>query len=338
MPSSLSAGAKAHTVPAKSLSWIYDVEDRLHTPLARAYALHVRRALDTIEERGQKLGALVIEPLLMGAGGMIFVDPLFQRIMIDTVRGRRSGKSTEWSGMPVIFDEVFVGLNRIGMESTGPLLGVNPDISVNAKVLTGGLIPLCVTMASKSIFNAFLSDKKAEALLHGHSYTAHPIGCEVANETLAQIDRLEKSEEWKSAKGKWNEYQGEGESKVWSLWDPQFVAEVSKLPNVKEAMSLGSVLAINFKDESAGSSHCLDLSELSHTEFLVGYTSFFAQNLLQPLKTASPEGGLSAAPGGAPYGINYRTLGNVAYFMTSLNTTSAVIRSVEDKIWKTIAN
>ena len=257
VPSSLSAGAKAHTVPAKSLSWIYDVEDRLHTPLARAYALYVRRALDKIEERGQKLGALVIEPLLMGAGGMIFVDPLFQRVMVDTVRGRRSGESTEWSGMPVIFDEVFVGLNRIGMESTGPLLGVNPDISVNAKVLTGGLLPLCVTMASKSIFSAFLSDKKAEALLHGHSYTAHPIGCEVANETLAQIDKLEKSDDWKAAKGKWNEYQGEGESKVWSLWDPQFVAEVSKLPNVKEAMSLGSVLAINFEDESAGSSRSL---------------------------------------------------------------------------------
>lgn len=320
VPSSLSAGDKAYTVLAKSLSWIYDVEDRLHTQVARAYALYIRRALDKIEERGQKLGALVIEPLLMGAGGMIFVDPLFQRVMVDTVRGRRSGKSSEWSGMPVIFDEVFVGLNRIGVESTGPLLGVNPDISVNAKVLTGGLLPLCVTMASKSIFNAFFSDKKAEALLHGHSYTAHPIGCEVANETLAQIDKLAKSEEWQAAKGKWNEYQGGEDSKVWSLWDPQFVAEVSKLSNVKEVMSLGSVLAINFEDESAG------------------YTSFFAQNLLQPLKAPSNEGGLSAAPGGAPYGINYRTLGNVAYFMTSLNTSSAVIRSVEDKIWKTIAN
>ncbi|KAF6754470.1 onanonoxo-7-onima-8-eninoihtemlysoneda [Ephemerocybe angulata] len=321
VPSSLSTTEKAHTVPAKSLSWIYDVEDRLHTPLARAYALYVSRALESIEKRGQKLGALVIEPLLMGAGGMIFVDPLFQRVLIDTVRGRRSGKSTEWSGMPVIFDEVFVGLNRIGMESTAPLLGVNPDISVNAKVLTGGLIPLCVTLASKSIFNAFLSDNKAEALLHGHSYTAHPIGCEVANETLAQIDKLEKSEEWTAAKGKWDELQGEGEkSKVWSLWDPQFVSEVSKLPKVKEVMSLGCVLAINFEDDAAG------------------YTSSFAQNALRSLKEPSPESGMSAAPGGAPYGVHYRTLGNVAYFMTSLNTKASVIRSIEDKIWSTIGN
>ncbi|KAJ2926902.1 hypothetical protein H1R20_g10184, partial [Candolleomyces eurysporus] len=319
VPSSLSSTEKPHTVPAKSLSWIYDVEERLHTPLARGYALYVQRALEKIEQRGQKIAALVIEPLVMGAGGMIFVDPLFQRVLVDVVRGRRSGSSKEWSGMPVIYDEVFVGLNRLGVESAGPLLGVYPDISVNAKVLTGGLVPLSVTLATQSIFNAFLSDAKADALLHGHSYTAHPIGCEVANETLAQIDRLVKTDEWRSAKSKWSEYQGE-ESKVWSLWDPQFVAEVSKLPKVKEAMALGSVFAINFEDSSAG------------------YTSFFAQNLLGPLKTPFEDSGLSDAPGGAPYGIHYRTLGNIGYFMTSLNTKASVIRSLEDKIWRTIAN
>lgn len=251
VPSSLSSTAKLQTVPAKSLSWIYDVEERLHTPLARGYALYVQQALEKIERQGQKLAALVIEPLVMGAGGMIFVDPLFQRVLVDVVRGRRSGSSKEWSGMPVIYDEVFVGLNRLGVESAGPILGVYPDISVNAKVLTGGLVPLAVTLATQSIFNAFLSDTKADALLHGHSYTAHPIGCEVANETLAQIDRLVKTDEWKSAKSKWSEYQGE-ESKVWSLWDPQFVAEVSKLPQVKEAMALGSVFAINFEDSVSG--------------------------------------------------------------------------------------
>ena len=250
-----SASGKAHTSVAKSLSWVYDVEDRLHTPLARAYAQYVRRALDKIEATGQKIGALIIEPLILGAGGMVFVDPLFQRVLVDVVRGRRSGKSKEWSGMPVIFDEVFVGLNRIGIESAGPILGVNPDISVNAKVLTGGLIPLSVTLASKSIFNAFLSDKKSEALLHGHSYTAHPIGCEVANETLKQIDKLAQSEDWMEAKRKWTVAQGqEGEeqSKVWSLWDPHFVSEVSKLPQVKRSMSLGTVLAIEFEDSAAG--------------------------------------------------------------------------------------
>jgi bifunctional dethiobiotin synthetase / adenosylmethionine---8-amino-7-oxononanoate aminotransferase len=137
------------------------------------------------------------------------------------------------------------------MESTGPLLGVYPDISVNAKVLTGGLIPLAVTLASQSIFEAFLSDNKAEALLHGHSYTAHAIGCEVANETLSLIDKLSTSEDWLAAQASWEKSDGQP-SPVWSLWDPNFITAISKLPQVKEAMTLGSVLAIKVQDTNAG--------------------------------------------------------------------------------------
>ncbi|PPQ95708.1 hypothetical protein CVT26_008351 [Gymnopilus dilepis] len=319
IPASLASFSQSNTVKAKSLPWVYDVEDRLHTPLARAYGLYIDRALASVQQRGgPKLAALVLEPLLMGAGGMLFVDPLFQRVLIDTVRGRRSGKSSSWSGMPVIFDEVFVGLHRIGIESSGPILGVHPDISVNAKILTGGLLPLAVTLASQSIFEAFLGDSKGEALLHGHSYTAHPIGCEVANETLALVDKLAASEEWAAAKANWAE--GEKNS-IWSLWDPNFVNAVSKLPQVKEAMAMGSVLSIKVQDDSAG------------------YVSHSAQELFRSLKLVSQEDGqLSTAPGGAPFSIHYRTLGDVAYFMTSLNTKATVIRSVEDKIWKTLAN
>ncbi|KAF9561979.1 PLP-dependent transferase [Agrocybe pediades] len=320
VPASLSSFPKAKEVKAASLSWVYEVENRLRTPLAQAYALYIQRALDSLEKRGgPKLAALVIEPILMGAGGMLFVDPLFQRVLVDTVRGRRSGSSSTWSGLPVIFDEVFVGLHRVSVESSGPILGVYPDISVNAKVLTGGLLPLAVTLASKSIFEAFLADNKADALLHGHSYTAHPIGCEVANETLSILDKLKESDDWKAAQASWAKPDGE-KSPVWSLWDPNFVMEISKLPQVRETMTLGTVLAIKIKDDSAG------------------YTSNSAQSALRSLLDASEaEGVLSSAPGGAPFGIHYRTLGDVAYFMTSLNTSSKVIRSIEDKIWKTLA-
>jgi len=251
VPSSLASFSTTQIVPAESLAWVYDVENRLQTPLARAYSLYITRSLESLSRRGPKLAALVLEPLVMGAGGMLFVDPLFQRVLVDTVRGRRSGSSSNWSGMPVIFDEVFVGLHRIGMESTGPLLGVYPDISVNAKILTGGLMPLAITLASKSIFEAFLSDKKAEALLHGHSYTAHPIGCEVANETLSLIDKLTLSDHWIAAKARWAKPDG-GLSPVWSLWDPEFVRALSSLPQVKETMALGTVLSIKIQDQAGG--------------------------------------------------------------------------------------
>jgi len=69
----------------------------------------------------------------------------------------------------------------------------------------------------------------------------------------------------------------------------------------------------------------------------LGYGSHLAQTLLQSIKGSIPSEQLvSSAPGGAAFGINYRTLGNVAYFMTSLNTPATTIRSVEDKIWSAL--
>jgi dethiobiotin synthetase/adenosylmethionine--8-amino-7-oxononanoate aminotransferase len=55
--------------------------------------------------------------------------------------GKNQSPNSDWSGMPVIFDRVFTGLHRLGMQSAESLLGVYPDISVNAKILTGGLVP-----------------------------------------------------------------------------------------------------------------------------------------------------------------------------------------------------
>ncbi|KII89646.1 hypothetical protein PLICRDRAFT_39766 [Plicaturopsis crispa FD-325 SS-3] len=320
LPGSISGKEVETTVDAESLTWAYDVPDRLTTPLAHTYREYISRTLRNLQENGgPKFAALVLEPLLMGAGGMIFVDPLFQRVMIDVVRGA-AGPTTgsEWRGVPVIFDEVFVGLYRIGMQSTGPLLGVNPDILVNAKILTGGLLPLAVTLATDSIFQAFLSENKTDALLHGHSYTAHAVGCEVANETLNIIERLPSSQSWQTAQSAWapETPKSDRPDHVWSFWDPGFVKTVSSMEIVSDVMTLGTVLAVELKDTSAG------------------YSSKTAQAVLQSIKTTvDGDSVVSSAPGGAPFGIHFRTLGNVAYFMTSLNTPAVTIRSIEDKIW-----
>ncbi|KAF9020973.1 PLP-dependent transferase [Hymenopellis radicata] len=299
------------------LSWAYDVPARLTSRLAMVYRSHIEKTLEMLRSKGTSLGALVLEPLILGAGGMMFIDPLFQRVLVDVVREMEATTDrSSWSGMPVIFDEVFVGLYRIGMESTTSILGVTPDISVNAKILTGGLVPLAVTLASNSIYEAFLSDTKADALLHGHSYTAHAVGCEVANETFKLLDGLSSSELWAAAKMQWSD--GSSNS-VWSFWDPRFVDVLSHLPVVEEVMTLGTVLAIKLKDDNAG------------------YVSQSAEAVFQPIGLAEVEGTeLSAAPGGQPFGVHFRTLGNVAYFITSLNTSATVLRSLEDKIWLTL--
>ncbi|TFK72989.1 PLP-dependent transferase [Pluteus cervinus] len=313
LPPAIAAAIGSNRIEAPSLSWIYDVAERLNTPLADVYRRHLRAALDKLHQDGRQFAALVLEPLLMGAGGMIFVDPLFQRILVDVVRET----SVDGAQTSVIFDEVFVGLYRLGLQTTAPTLGVKPDISVHAKILTGGLVPLSITLASEQIFKSFLGSTKAEALLHGHSYTAHPIGCEVANQTIQIVEKLSQSEEWKIAREQWKPLNAL-EANIWSFWDPNFVNAISALSTVDSVMTLGSVLALKLDD--AG-----------------GYVSHAAHDIFKTLKVnTEDEKSMTGAPGGLAYSVNFRTLGNVAYFMTSLNTPADTIRSLEDKIWDTL--
>jgi dethiobiotin synthetase/adenosylmethionine--8-amino-7-oxononanoate aminotransferase len=245
-----------NTEEGQPLSWIYDVGARLDTALASAYRKHVIETLEKLASGAgaTQLGALVLEPLVLGAGGMIFVDPLFQRVLIDAARLR---------GLPVIFDEVFVGLWRLGMRTASSLLGAYPDVSVYAKVLTGGLVPLAVTLASEDVFRAFEGTSKAEALLHGHSYSAYPVGCEVANAALDLYERLVRGEAWNAARAAWGAAAVGGKEEdddgtdtdataVWSVWSPQFVDVLSRLDVIEQAMTLGTVLAFKLKGGEMG--------------------------------------------------------------------------------------
>jgi len=152
-----------------------------------------------------------------------------------------------WTGLPVIFDEVFTGIYRLGHFNTSNLLRISPDIVVNAKLLTGGLVPLCTTTASQEIFEAFLSDQKVDALLHGHSYTAHAIGCNVAVDSLKMMEKMERQGSWDSFKIDWTKEQSV-KNAVWSMWSRDFVTRASNLEQVDYIVSMGSVLAISLKD------------------------------------------------------------------------------------------
>ncbi|KAG5988731.1 hypothetical protein E4U54_004551, partial [Claviceps lovelessii] len=258
-------------------------------------------------------------------------DPLFQRTLVNTVRqsprlfgtSTRAASSpddcTNWSGLPVIFDEVFTGLYRLGRATSSSFLGVHPDISVHAKLLTGGLLPLCATLASEGIFEAFLSPDKTDALLHGHSYTAHPIGCQVALESLHQMEGMERDGSWDWAKaqgwtGRQDRLHGERDGdeqgqpepqykeavQVWSTWPRTFVEHLSRQTDtVAGAWALGTVLAIHLKDSTGGG----------------GYSSTAALGLRDVL-AAGRAGGE-----GGPWNVHSRVLGNVLYVMTSQVTT-----------------
>lgn len=221
------------------------------------YEAYIEKTLDElVKKQGKKFGALIMEPIILGAGGMMFVDPLFQQSLVRVVR-RYAFEATSsppanelaWSGLPVVFDEVFTGLYRLGRFSAASFLDVHPDISVNAKLLTGGLLPLSITSASSSIFEAFWGDEKSEGLLHGHSYTAHAVGCHVANTSLDTMSRGKKGEEWKHFRQQWTSKRDFSRLNLWSMWSKAFVDSLSKHERVDHVNALGSVLSVSLVSE-----------------------------------------------------------------------------------------
>lgn len=219
----------------------------------------------------------------------------------------------DWSGLPVIFDEVFTGLYRLGRFTSCSFLGVHPDISVHAKLLTGGLVPLCTTLASESIFRAFGGNDKTDALLHGHSYTAHPVGCQVALESLAEMSAMDQNGDWD-----WAKQQGWADSEaindlgtrnsgvgahVWSVWPHELVTNLSqRSKSVIGVWALGTVLAIHLADGTA-----------------TGYSSNVAVILRDDLLRGDRDG---------HWNVHCRVLGNVLYLMTGLKTPSKEIERV----------
>lgn len=175
VPAALSAGADAtephvERLEADDTAGLF-ADSRASTALADTYRSAIAAALDGHAASGRgRIAACLMEPIMQGAGGMNFVDPLFQKLLAAECRGR---------GVPVIADEVFAGLWRLGHPSACGALGIEPDVACYAKLLTAGMVPLSATLASEAVFKAFEGDTKAEALLHGHSYTAHPTGCQV---------------------------------------------------------------------------------------------------------------------------------------------------------------
>lgn len=254
---------------------------------------------------------------------MSYRDPLFQRTLVNVIRrsshlfstnGSTASPtpddeySTDWSGLPVIFDEVFTGLFRLGRFSSSNFLEVHPDISVHAKLLTGGLVPLATTVASESIFEAFRSNDKTDALLHGHSYTAHPVGCQVAVESLKQLLAMSRSDHWDWARAARSASLGEYFG-VWSFWPDDLVVRLSRNNDcVFGVWALGSVLAIHLNDDAGA-----------------GYNSNAAVSLRDSLMRGDPEG---------PWNVHCRVLGNVLYLMTSQNTEQADIERLSGLLEK----
>lgn len=137
-------------------------------------------ALDILlEQRGHQIAAIILEPLLQGAGGMRICRPAFLDAVVARIRA---------AGALVIFDEVATGFGRTGSMFAFQQTSGVPDIICLSKGLTAGYMPMSLTVARQRLFDAFLGPDFARAFPHGHSFTANPLACAVALRSLALFD------------------------------------------------------------------------------------------------------------------------------------------------------
>ena len=127
--------------------------------------------------------ALIVEPLIQGASGMRLVRPSFLRTVAERVQA---------SGALLIADEVMTGFGRTGALFACQRAGIQPDLMALSKGLTGGFLPMGVTMARERLYQGFISDTPSHTFFHGHSFTANPLGCSAA---LASLDLLQHNPE-----------------------------------------------------------------------------------------------------------------------------------------------
>ncbi|MFH1066546.1 MAG: adenosylmethionine--8-amino-7-oxononanoate transaminase [bacterium] len=132
-----------------------------------------------LKNHAHETAAFIVEPLLQGAGGMRLCRPSFLREVFDLVKSH---------GILVVFDEVMTGFGRLGTNFAWQQIERTPDMLCLSKGLTGGFLPLALTVVTPSIYHAFLGTDFNKAFAHGHSYTANPLGCAAA---LASLELLQ---------------------------------------------------------------------------------------------------------------------------------------------------
>ncbi|MEX0686004.1 MAG: adenosylmethionine--8-amino-7-oxononanoate transaminase [Balneolales bacterium] len=173
-----------------------------------------------------KYAALIIEPLVQGAGGMNMCRPEFLKKLSKLIREHE---------ILLIYDEVMTGFGRTGDWFASVLSDTTPDLMCMSKGITGGFLPLSVTACSENIYQAFYSDDPMKTLYHGHSYTANPLGCAAA---VASLTLLENNPEM---------------FKGMSRHHFQFAEELLKLEDVEKVRICGTIIAFDIMtDQESG--------------------------------------------------------------------------------------
>jgi len=173
---SLSLGAKGFGT---------EIFDPLRFPVVRTpgYAdpNWLDKAVSAIREHAGRLAAVVLEPLVQGAAGMLVADPA------DVARLVEEAKAV---GLLVVADEVATGFGRTGALFASEVCGIRPDLMCLGKGITGGYLPMSATVASGAVYEAFLGeDLGPKTFYHGHSYGGNALASAVALAHLQAVER-----------------------------------------------------------------------------------------------------------------------------------------------------
>jgi len=143
------------------------------------YDRALRELTYELENRNQEIAALVMEPLVQGAAGMLVHPSGFVKLARELC--------TRFD-VHLILDEVATGFGRTGTMFACEQEAVTPDFLCLAKGISGGYLPLAATVSTEAIFEAFLGERlELKQFFHGHTYTANPLACAVALESLALL-------------------------------------------------------------------------------------------------------------------------------------------------------
>ena len=159
--------------------------DPFHARPITDVAAHEASCLDalrqTLDANEGRVAALVVEPLVQGAAGILRHSAEWLRAATDLARER---------GALIIVDEVATGFGRTGTMFACEQAGVAPDLLCLAKGITGGVLPLAATLASEQVYEGFLGEQaEYRTFFHGHSYTGNPLACAAALGSLQAFEQ-----------------------------------------------------------------------------------------------------------------------------------------------------
>jgi adenosylmethionine-8-amino-7-oxononanoate aminotransferase len=178
-----------------------------------------KRLDELLSRRAGEVAAVIVEPLVQGAGGMRMHSADTLRDLFAVARRH---------GVFLIADEVMTA-GRTGTFWAHTQASIAPDLICAAKTLAGGVLPLAATIASPDIVAAFDTGDRERTFFHGHSFTAHPLACAVAAENLKMM-----------AEGRWRDHS----ERINRFWD-QSVPSLAGLPGVSDVRVCGTILALD---------------------------------------------------------------------------------------------